>query len=240
MSERRRRISFDRQLRMIMPLVVLWTIAGLVLLAAGLQTSVPLRLLLLDTSSLGDLPWYAGLLSNIGILAWTVSAASAGGGAWVAAQTDRPSAARFLGVGAIVATILLLDDLLLLHSSFMPRVLGIPKALAMLLIITPALGWLAMFAGEIGRTRWTVLVGALSAFFISVGADQLLHPTGSTALLFEDGAKFLGVLGWSLYFVLTTHDIVRSTITAAKSTQARADATLRIERDTSLESVLRR
>ena len=239
MSDRRRRISFDRQLRMIMPLVVMWALAGLVLLVAGLQTTVPLRLLLLDTSALGGLPWYAGLLSNIGILAWTVSAASAGGGAWVAAQTDRPSAARFLGVGALVASVLLLDDLLLLHSSFMPRVLGIPKPLAMLLIISPALAWLALFAGEITRTRWTVLVGALSAFMVSVGADQVLHPTGSTALLFEDGAKFLGVLGWSLYFVLTTRDIVRSTITAAKKGQVRSETTVEVVRDASLESVQR-
>jgi hypothetical protein len=216
MSDRRRRISFDRQLRMISPLVMIWAVAGSILLVAGLQTQVPIRVLLLDPSALGDLPWYSGILSNVGILAWTVAAASAGGGAWVASQTDRPSAARFLGTGAIVAGVLLLDDLLLLHSNLLPRTLGVPKAGAMLLIVLPAIGWLAVFAGEIMRTRWAILLGALSAFFVSVAADQVLHPSGSTALLFEDGAKFLGVLAWSLYFVLTTHDIVKSTIQAAK------------------------
>ena len=78
------------------------------------------------------------------------------------------------------------------------------------------------------------------AFFVSVAADQVLHPTGSSALLFEDGAKFLGVLGWSLYFVLTTHDIVRSTIRAATRQPVRAEETVRIESDATLESVLRR
>jgi hypothetical protein len=86
---------------------------------------------------------------------------------------------------------------------------------------------------------WTI-AGALMAFFVSMGADQVLHPTGSTALLFEDGAKFLGVLGWRLYFVLTTRDIVRSTITAVTSLQPGTVATVRAEQDATLESMLNR
>lgn len=215
MSERRRRISLDRQLRSFMPLLAVWAVAGTVLAVIGMQSQVPIRTLMLDPSALGDLPWYTGLVSNIGVLAWTVAAAGALGGAWVAAQTERPSAARFLGAGGVVATVLLADDLLLLHSKLLPRLLGVPKAMAMLLVVFPALVWLAVFAGEIVRTRWVILLAALGAFFVSMAADQVLHPTGSDALLLEDGAKFLGVLAWSLYFVATTHDIVRSTITAA-------------------------
>lgn len=229
MSDRRRRISIDRQLRLFTPLIAVWAVAGAILLVVGLQSQVPTRTLFLDPAALGNLPWYTGMVSNIGILAWTVAAASALGGAWVAGQTDRPSAARFLGAGGVVATILLLDDLFLFHSGFLPNVLGIPKSFAMLLVISPAVTWLAVFAGEVIRTRWFILAAALAAFFVSVAADQVLHPTGSAALMFEDGAKFLGVIAWSLYFVLTTHDIVRSTIQAAK-VRSRTD---------SLESILR-
>lgn len=222
MSDRRRRISLERQLRLVTPLIFVWALAGAALLAAGLQTRVPLRNLLLDPVALGDLPWYSGLLSNLGMLAWTIAAASAVGGAWVAQQTDRPSAARFLAAGGVVATVLLFDDLLLLHSNVLPKALGTSKTMAMLLVVMPAMVWLAVFLGEISRTRWAILVAAVASFGTSVAADQILHPRGSSALMFEDGAKFLGVLAWSLYFVLTTRDIAKSTIQAAKAKSARA------------------
>jgi len=222
MSERRRHISTERQIRALGPLVSVWSMGGLALGIAGMQSRVPLSELLLDPNAVLGVPWYSGLLSNIGILAWTVAAAAAIGGAWVAKQTNRPSAARFLGVAGAVASILLLDDLLLLHSSVLPKLIGVPKSTATIIVVLPAVAWFAIFIGEILRTRWIILAAALTSFFISIAADQILSPEGSTGLLFEDGAKFLGVLAWSLYFVLTTHDIVRSTIQEALANAVRS------------------
>ncbi|MCB0992005.1 MAG: hypothetical protein R2770_13010 [Acidimicrobiales bacterium] len=214
MSDRRRQISLTRQLRLVLPLVMLWMVGGAALAVAGLQTAIPREELFLDTTAISGLPWYAGVLSNVGILAWTVAAVAALGGGWVSFQTLRPSAGRFLTAGGLVASILLLDDLLRLHSSVIPKVLGVPKAIAMLLVVAPAILWFLGFIDEVLRTRWLVLLAALGAFFGSVAADQLL-PSGPNTLLIEDGAKLLGVLAWSLYFVLTTRDIATSTIRAA-------------------------
>jgi len=222
MSERRRRISTERQINALVPLIGVWSIGGIALGIAGMQSRVPLSELLLDPNAVLGVPWYLGLLSNIGILAWTVAAAAAIGGAWVAKQTNRSSAARFLGVAGAVASILLLDDLLLLHSSVLPKLIGVPKSAATIIVVLPAVAWFAIFLGEILRTRWIILAAALSSFFVSIAADQILSPEGSTALLFEDGAKFLGILAWSLYFVLTTHDIVRSTIQEALANAVRS------------------
>ena len=221
MSERRRRISTERQINALVPLVGVWAIGGLALGIAGMQSRMPLTALLHDPNAVLGVPWYSGLLSNIGILAWTVAAAAASGRAWVAKQTDRSSAARCLGVAGAVASILLLADLLLLHSSVLPKLIGVPKSGATIIVVLPAIAWFAIFIGEILRTRWIILAAALVSFFISIAADQILSPEGSTALLFEDGAKFLGVLAWSLYFVLTTHDIVRSTIQEALANAVR-------------------
>ena len=47
----------------------------------------------------------------------------------------------------------------------------------------------------------------------SVVIDQLpLGFEAETSLIFEDGAKFLGILAWALYFVLTSIDIMRSVL----------------------------
>lgn len=222
MSERRSRFDLSRQLRQLTPLVLMWSLGFSVIAAAALQNRIPLTSLFLDPTALSDLPWYVGLLSNVGVLAWTVAAASALGGAWVAGQTDRPSASRFLGWGGVAAAMLLLDDLFLLHSSALPKLLGVGKPIALLAVVTPTLVWLVRFTNEILRTRWMILAAALGAFATSVGADQLLQP-GTSTLLIEDGSKLLGVLAWSLYFVLTTHDIARSTIRTAMAKDPLAD-----------------
>ena len=215
MSDRRRGTSFERQSRALVLLAALWAAGGAALVIANAQTRIPLRELLLDPTALRNVPWYSGIVSNLGILVWTVAAASALGGAWVARETNRPSASRFLGTGGIVTVILLLDDLLLLHSTVLPRLFDIQKPAATLLVVSPAVAWLLVFAGEVRRTRWVILVGALVSFAVSLAADFVLHPAASAELLLEDGAKFLGVLAWGLYFVLTTYDIVRSTIQTA-------------------------
>lgn len=193
---------------------MVWAVGGAAVAVAGLQTQIPRKELFLDSTAISNLPWYAGVLSNIGILAWAVAATSALGGGWVAFKTKRPSAGRFLTAGGIVAAVLLFDDLLRLHSSLIPKILGVPKSAAMLIVVAPAIAWFLAFIDEILRTRWLVLLAALGAFFGSVAADQVL-PSGDNALLIEDGAKLLGVLAWSLYFVLTTRDIANSTIRAA-------------------------
>ena len=214
MSDRRRYFDLRRQARLLTPLLGVWFVGFTIIAIAAIQTRIPRTSLFLDPTALSNLPWYVGLLSNLGVLAWTVAAASALGGAWVAQQTRRPSAARFLGWGGLAATLLLLDDLFLLHSSAIPKTLGVSKVVGLAVVIAPTLIWLARFPHEIVRTRWLILTCALSCFAFSVASDQALLP-GPSSLLLEDGSKLLGVLAWMVYFVITTHDIARSTINAA-------------------------
>lgn len=211
MSERRSTHSLRRQAGLLTPLLVVWTIAAYAIAIAGFQTRVPRSVLFLDQGAVADVPWYAGMLSNVGYIVWTVAATAALGGGWVATQTRRPSAGRFLFAGSSATVVLLLDDMFRLHSDLLPNVLGVPKPLAMLIVVTPALAWLAIFNTEVARTRWLVLGSSLGMLFGSIIADQVLA-AGDTSLLVEDGAKFLGVLAWMLYFVLTSNDIAKSTI----------------------------
>lgn len=217
MGERRSRFSLAGQLGLLTPLVVLWIAAAGVLAAVAIQHRVPPEELFLDAATVSNLPWYTGVMSSIGVLAWTVGAVACAGGAWVANQTRRPSAGRFLGVGALVSATLLADDLLQLHSVALPRALGLPKPLAIAVICLPALAWLALFVAEIARTRWVILAASLVCLGGSLGVDQVFSPTGASGLIVEDGLKFVGVLTYALYCTLTAVDITRSTISAAMS-----------------------
>ena len=74
-----------------------------------------------------------------------------------------------------------------------------------------------LFRSDIGRTRWQVLVAALGANAMSIAVDAFIHPNGfDRALLLEDGAKFLGILAWATYFVVTARDISRSAMASSR------------------------
>ncbi len=217
-SERRRGVPIQSQLRSAVLLLGLWGFGALVLAIASLQSATPLDRLFLDPAYISGQPWYTGMLSDFGILAWTVAAAAAGGGAWVAYQTGRPSAGAFLASSAAVTTVLLADDLLQLRAAVLPD-LGVDKHAAEVLVVLPALVWIVLERHEIARTRWLLLAGSLAGFGISVMVDAAANPSADavTGLFVEDGAKFLGVLAWAQYFVVTTADITRSTIRDARA-----------------------
>jgi len=167
MTDRRKVLDLGKQVRLVTPLLMVWTLGATVIAVAALQNQIPLTSLFLDPSAISNLPWYVGVLSNLGILAWTVASVSAVGGAWVAHQTGRHSAARFLGYGGAAAAVLLFDDLFRLHSSAFPKLLGVPKVVGVVMVTLPTLVWFVVFIAEIGRTRWLILVAALHVRILS-------------------------------------------------------------------------
>lgn len=226
MLERRADVQARHQGRLLIPLLVAWAAGAAGLTALGVQRSVPLEHLFLDPATVAGAPWYAGAVSQLGIVCWTVAAVASAGGAWVAGQTGRPSAARFLAIGSAVTTVMLADDLLQLHSDVLPRLLGLPKTAAMGLVVGPVILWAIRWYREVVRTRWPMLVGALGGWATSVMVDRVVQPDEATGLLVEDGAKFLGVLAWAIYFATTAIDITRSTIRSATESSTPPDAKL--------------
>ena len=213
--ERRRGIRIRHQLRDLSPLALVWLFGAVLLLFVGVQGSDMSEELFLDPSTVAGRPWYSGLMSQLGILCWAVAVTAALGASWVAFQTQRPSAGRFLAAGGLATAVLLLDDLLQLHVTVPPR-FGLDQNSAQLLIVVPVVMWLVVFARDLLRTRWSLLVAAQVAFAVSLAVDALIIQDPN--LMVEDGAKFLGVLAWAQYFVMTAKDIARSTINGAGRT----------------------
>ena len=206
--ERRRGFSLAEQLRVLVPLFVVWAIGFAVL--AIVATHSNLGEFFLDPSYQSGGTWYIGVVSQLGVLAWTIAMMCAAASAWVAAEAGRRGASRFMRAAAYASGVLMLDDLFELHA-VLSGSLGVPKVALEGLVVLPTVLWVMEFRRDIGRTRWQVLVAAIGANAMSVAVDTLAHPSSfDRALLLEDGAKFLGTLAWATYFVVTARDISRS------------------------------
>jgi hypothetical protein len=214
MAERRSRLDVRAQAPSLTPLLAVWTLGAIVVSGAALQRVTPVERLFLDINYLTGQPWYAGLLANAGILGWAVAVMAGLGGSWIAAQTGRPTASRFLLVAAGATGVLLADDLLQLHAVILHRV-GVPKVVAELLVVAPTAVWLVGFRDEVVRTRWLILLAGLGGLTASLACDVLID-AGPRSIVLEDGLKLLGILAWAQYLVLTAADITRSTIRASR------------------------
>lgn len=220
MSDRRRAVAFRRQLRLASALAIVWSFGLLAIAVAGSRNDAEIEELFLDPAYLAGSPWYTGLFTNIGILAWTVAVVAAAGGAWVAARAGRPSVVPFLASAAAMTALLLADDLFQLHADVLPSS-GMHALAAKIVIVAPVPVWTWVNRNEIVRTRWLLLACAFAGF----GASLLVEMAGSSAtstriLVAEDTGKLLGVLAWAQYFLLTTVDITRSVIDAALARRA--------------------
>ena len=216
-DERRQGFSLRRQAKTIAPLGVLWFFGLIILLGAQAQTAAPLRELFLDPAHLVGAPWYTGALSNLGIFVWTIGVAFAAAGAWVARQAGRHEASRFLAVGTIATLIMVFDDIFAIHSSVLNDVTWLPRVGAQLLIVSPTIFWVLRYLRDIRRTRFAILFAGLGCLAGSVLVDRLGSFTGDTSLFIEDGLKFLGILAWCQYFVLTARDIAASAIRSSSA-----------------------
>ncbi len=215
MSDRRTRRTLSAGLRPLLPLAVLWLAGSLLLYLLIRQEAVPHEQLLLDPNSYSRLPWYAGMVSNFGILGWTTGAVAAAGGAWISRLGSRSTAAELLRGGSLLSALLLLDDLFQLHV-VVTKALSMPKVAFYGVYIGLGAWWALSNRAEVMRTRWQLLVAAGAALAGSAIADQIAPRTGN-GLVIEDSLKFLGILAWAQFYVITGRDITRSIIKPGSS-----------------------
>ncbi len=210
MADRRRLHGIAGSLRPLAPLAAAWLVATAVLGVLALQHRIPYDELFLDPAAYGNVPWYAGLVSELGVTGWVGAATVAAVGARVAGLDGRVGARRYLGGAALFTTLLALDDLFQFHV-VVTDALSQPKIAFYGLYLALGSWWLAVNRAEARRTRWPLLAAAVVALATSVAVDVVIAPTPGE-LLAEDSAKFLGIVAWALYLGLTTDDIVRSVV----------------------------
>ena len=215
-TDRRSRRTRRDAVRVMVPLLGVWTVGVAVMLFVAALDPSHSDALVTDPSFTQGVHWYTGVVSNIGILGWTVAATAAFAGAAICHMGARSGAGRFLFGGGMVTTVLLVDDLLHLHSIAIPSGLGIPGVLVVAFLAGLVICWLGGHLHEVRRTTVHLLVASAVAFCVSAVVDRLFSPVpGQGWKIVGDGAELLGILAWSTYFVVTARDICRSTFVDA-------------------------
>ena len=190
---------------------------ALVLASTGLfvmATDAHITFFMDDAKAVYNIPFHAGALSSIGILLWCATTTVALF-TWIVLSRTAPESERrpFLLSAGLLTSILMLDDLLLLHERFAPRSLGLSDDLLYLLYAVLAGAMLLYYRHVIYRSAYALLLlsGALLAgslaFEVLHGYDLLLSGAGSRGLqqFLEDGCKLLGVAGWFSYLGWTSY-----------------------------------
>jgi len=100
--------------------------------------------------------------------------------------------------------LLLLDDLFLFHDDLIIRYFGVPEKITFIGYGGLLLCGLMLFKECILKTEYLILLIALGFFGLSLVVDvvqYIIEPfIGQWRILFEDGFKLLGIVGWFGYF----------------------------------------
>ena len=103
--------------------VYLPTVLGLLLVGLiSVKSDIPIMDFTRDPLSVMDAPFYIGIVSNIGIVFWAAGATICFFASAIVSRLPHSSnSTNFLLFGGIITTVLLLDDLFLLHEQVFPQ-----------------------------------------------------------------------------------------------------------------------
>lgn len=175
-----------------------------------------------DPAQTAGLPFYTGIVSNMGVLFWS-AAAGICLLAYAVLRRMAPAAKdfhRFFLMSGILTVLWVTDDLFMIHEEVVPEVifhkrsfLHIKEGAVLIAYALYTLLFLWMCRKTIlKKTDWALLALALCGLFGSILADKgglkYLVPVKTTRGFIEDGAKFIGILGWTLYFAHTAWQVI--------------------------------
>jgi hypothetical protein len=165
-----------------------------------------------DVSAIGDLPFYAGLVSQLGGLLWSAALT-------ICIFTfillkrlgpDTERSRRFLLQAVILTGTLLLDDIFLFHEDIGPDYLHLSERVIVLSYLILTVLFLFINFREILSSEYLLLGLALAMFGLSIFLDAAdlddydrygLFFSEQFQIFLEDGFKFVGIATWLAYFL---------------------------------------
>ena len=170
--------------------------------AMSYKFDIPISKFMRDPAAIMEAHPLNGVISNIGILLWSATAAICLF-CWVLLlRTRKHSETRwFFFSGGILTSVLLLDDLFLLHERLYPMYFGITDKIILPLYSLLLLSFIIGFKRQILKTRFYLLFFAICFFGVSLLVDRLPESLLPWHHLFEDGSKFFGIVSWFGYFI---------------------------------------
>ena len=160
---------------------------------AGIKGQLVLR----DLAQTCGTPAGVGLLSNLGYLLWLAAAAVALFTAYSEQPGVRGKQYELLACGGWFSFILCIDDMFLLHDRYIGQTfLYVVYMVFAALIAT-------RYRRQLMASRGELFLLAVALLGASIGIDQFQRDLPfkyETVQLVEEGAKFLGIATWVLYW----------------------------------------
>lgn len=164
-----------------------------------------------------NLPFYLGGLSHLGILLWCATMAICFFSYVIFRRMGKKTPdPLFFFLAGLVSTLLLTDDLFRLHEIVFPVYLHLHEYTLYALYAVLIALLLIRYRSTILNTDYVLLLFALGCLGLSLGSDMLtdmFFRKISGATLFEDGAKFVGIVSWFLYFARISFQHIVEVIT---------------------------
>ena len=188
------RDSINKALRWALIPALLVYVASLSLSGlAGIKGQLVLR----DLAQTCGTPAGVGLLSNLGYLLWLAAAAVALFTAYSEQPGVRGKQYELLACGGWFSFILCIDDMFLLHDRYIGQTfLYVVYMVFAALIAT-------RYRRQLMASRGELFLLAVALLGASIGIDQFQRDLPfkyETVQLVEEGAKFLGIATWVLYW----------------------------------------
>lgn len=195
-------------------LLLLIIFPALLILGAAVAISVnyqiPISTFTKDTVSLGGIHPISGFLSNLGILLWCVAGTSCGFAALIQRHALSKEKFLFLIFSALLSGYLLFDDLFLFHE-VLGGTIGLNENVTIILLGAAVLTYLITFRKVIlFQTDVFVFILAMAFLSLSVLMDKIIKQfliswIGDWQNFAEDAAKWIGIVFWCSYFVITSY-----------------------------------
>jgi len=199
-------MDLKQQIRNAAPILVmvyaLTTAILSIVIFLGIEHDVELDHFTQDPATIMDTPFYLGFFSYIGILLWCAAATLCffmhfiiSGDTQVLKRTK-----QFLLFSGLISSLLMFDDLFLLHEVVFPEYLMIPKNVVYLVYINIIIVYVILYRVELMETEYMLLVIAFGLLGIAQFVDLLPMPIPEDSFL-EDAVKLFGIATWFTYYM---------------------------------------
>lgn len=197
-------------------LLIIFVPALLMLAAVAMVATlfhVEVSLMTRDVARIGGIHPLSGFLSSLGILLWCVASAICFFAAVMLRKVKQTESFWFLFASALLTAYLLFDDLFLFHETLAYMYFGINEKIILVILGVTVFAYLFRFRRIILKTNYSVLLLALVLLSLSVLIDITLYSWLSIwRIFFEDGFKWLGIVGWCGYYVHTSYLLTIQTL----------------------------
>ncbi len=189
--------------------------ALLLLLVWAMATSqkLPLEYFFADPAKTLKTHPFVGLMSNIGVLLWCASAAMCFLSSAVLQKHKQSRKAKFMLFSGLLTTALLLDDFFMVHDYLLYSTnIVLPFQFILFTIYGIfIIAYLTLFYRYFYSKLTIVLVVGIIFFGLSMIIDLMVVNQSQTIAVLEDVFKFLGIVNWSLFLVITAYKLILQT-----------------------------